>query len=187
MTTNDYLILGLILFVLILKSFLSIKQKISDLCCEVKNFTEVDKKLIPFDIISKIRDNKYLDIGLCLQNLSNQVIVYILDMDQTSFIVKFKGVSQLIINNEKLTLGDIRLFPYSTHTTWVEIADSETLPIESEFEIYFKMHLKYNAFFQLVYYWVTCEFKGTFIIKSDDKGEKSVELVETEFLRNKFL
>ena len=54
----------------------------------------------------------------------------------------------------------------------------ETIPIASEFEISCKMHLDYNVFLLPLNNSITCQFKGTFIINIDDKGEKSINLIK---------
>ena len=84
----------------------------------------------------------------------------------------------LTIAKEKLKLYKNNLYPFAPHIVWVQIMAVETIPIASEFEISCKMYIDYNAFLQSLVYSITCQFKGTFIINIDDKGEKSIDLIK---------
>lgn len=160
----------------ITKSLFSIQQNISDfysIVQDIQQFTNIDKKLFPFDTRFKIVDNKYLDFGLCVDNLSNQVIECIVDIDKSSFIV-----NGLTIAKEQLKLYKNNLYPFATHAIWVQVMNTETIPIASEFEISCKMYLNYSAFLQPLNHSITCQFKGTFIINIDDKQNKSIDLIK---------
>ena len=130
----------------ITKNFTSIQQDISYFCSVVKDiqqFTEIDKKLLPFDTRLRIVDNKYLDFGLCVNNLANQVIESAVNIDKSSF-----AVNGLTIAKERLKLYKNNLYPFATHKVWVQIMSVETIPVASEFEISCKMYIDYNALFE---------------------------------------
>jgi hypothetical protein len=155
------------------KSYKKLEEVIFDTAKNISNFTNINNKLCPFDTRLRIVNNKYLDFGLCINNLANQVVESAVNIDKSSF-----AVNGLIIATERLKLCKNNLYPFATHKVWVQIMSVETIPVASEFEISCKMHIDYNAFLQPLIYSVTCQFKGIFIINIDDKGEKSIDLIK---------
>ncbi len=147
-------------------------KKLSQIVKNIQQFINADNKLLPFDTQLKIVDNEYLAFGLCVNNLSNQTIECITDIDKSSFIV-----NGLTIHRERLRIDKNTLYPFATHGIWVEIMGTENIPTNVEFEISCNMYLNYNAFLQPLNYIITCQFKGTFIMNSDEKGNKSINLI----------
>ena len=134
---------------------------------ELKKYHSVKGKLKPLDNHKlRIADNKYLDFGLCVDNLSNQVIETVVDIQKSFFIVN--GIT---IAKEKLEGFKNTLYPFATHAIWVQVIDIDQLNIhQPTFNLSGEMYLKYGEYSQQSSSLIKCKLEAEFSIdKTNNK------------------
>jgi len=134
---------------------------------ELKKYNSVKGKLKAYDTKVRLVDNKYLYFGLCVNNLSNQVIECVVDIDKSSFVIN--GVT---IAKEQIEVRQNNLYPFATHGIWVEIMDMSTLNTKPTINIACRMYLKYSEYLQHSDYLLTCQFSGVFALNSINNQEE---------------
>ena len=137
----------------------------------IRQFTSVDKKLLPFDTRFLVTDNKYLDMKFCVENLSNQVIYVICDTNKSYFTVD--GIKQHDIISYKNNL-----YPYSTHSLQIHLMDLEKIPNDKEFTVKIYAFFKYGAFGCELNDIVSLQFEGTFLLSRDNSNNYELECIK---------